>query len=69
MENNVRRIFQKKKTMNKASLKKLIYNFQEREHESFYACLERYKDLLNAIPYHGYDTGRILSLFYEGISP
>ena len=56
--------------MNKtASLKKLIYNFQEREDESFYACWERYKDLLIAIPHHGYDTGRILSFFYERIAP
>ena len=55
--------------MNKTvSLKKLIYNFQEREEESFYACWERDKDLLNAIPYHGYYTSQILSFFYEGIS-
>ena len=54
--------------MNKTvSLKKLIYNFQEREDESFY--WERYKDLLTAIPHHGYDTDCILSFFYEGISP
>lgn len=62
--------FKKFFPMNKtASLKKLIYNFQEREDESFYACWERYKDLLTAIPHHGYDTGRILSFFYEGIAP
>ena len=57
-------------SMNKTTaLKKLNYNFQERKDESFYACWERYKDLLTAIPYHGYDTGRILSFFYEGILP
>ena len=56
--------------MNKtASLKKLIYNFQEREDESFYAYWERYKDLLIVIPHRGYDTGRISSFFYGGISP
>lgn len=61
--------FKKFFPMNKtASLKKLIYNFQEKEEESFYACWERYKDLLTAIPHHGYNTGRILSFFYEGIS-
>ena len=49
--------------MNKiATLKKLIYNFQERKGESFYTCWERYKDFLNAIPHHGYDSGQILSL-------
>ena len=65
---NARGIFKKILSMNKiAFLKKLIYNFQEREEESFYACWERYKDLLNAIPHHGYNTGRILSFFYEGI--
>ena len=47
--------------MNKtATLKKLIYNFQEREDQSFYTCWERYKDLLNTIQHHGYDIGRIL---------
>ena len=56
--------------MNKTtSLKKLIYNFQEKEDESFDACWERYTDLLTVIPHHGYDTGRILNFFYEGISP
>ena len=56
--------------MNKtATLKKLIYNFQDREAESFYTYWERYEDLLNAIPHHGYDTGQNLSFFYEGISP
>ena len=55
--------------MNKiAFLKKMIYNFQEMEEESFYACWKRHKNLLNAIPHHGNDTGRILSFFYEGIS-
>ena len=38
--------FKTKITMNKTtSLNKLIYNFQEMEDESFYACWERYKDL------------------------
>ena len=62
--------FKKKIPTNKiASLKKLIYNFQERKDESFYACWERYKDLLNAILHHGYDIGRILSFFYDSFSP
>ena len=56
--------------MNKtASLKKLIYNFQEKEDESFYACWEIYKDLLTAIPHYGYNIGYILNFFYEGIAP
>ena len=61
MGNNARRIFLKEIPMNKtATLKKLIYNFQEREDQSFYTCWERYKDLLNTIQHHGYDIGRIL---------
>ena len=69
MGNNAGGFFKKFFPMNKvASLKKLIYNFQEREDESFYACWERYMALLIAITHHGYDIGHILSFFYEGIS-
>ena len=50
-------------------LRKLIYNFQEREDKSFHASWERYKDLLNTITHYGYDTDSILRVFYKGISP
>ena len=69
LDMSARGLFFKKIPMNKiASLKKLIYIFQENEEESFYACWEGYKDLLNAIPHHDYDTSWILSFFYEEIS-
>ena len=53
-------LFKKHFLMNKmATLKKLIYNIQKREDESFYTCWERYKDLLNAITHHDYDMSQI----------
>ena len=51
MGNNARRNFQKKNPIKKtATLEKLIYNFQEGKDELFYACWQKYKNLLNAIP-------------------
>ena len=34
-----------------------------------YLCWERFRDLLNACPHHGYETWRIISFFYESLAP
>ena len=50
------------------ALKKLIASFCEKEGESFGACWEWYKGLLNAVPHHGFEESQIVAYFYEGIS-
>jgi len=31
--------------------------------------LDRYRDLLNTCPHHGFETWRLVSQFYEGLTP
>ncbi|KAL6318388.1 hypothetical protein AAG906_040578 [Vitis piasezkii] len=50
-------------------LQKQISNFEAMENEKFYACWERYMEVVNAFPYHGFDTWMLVSYFYEGMSP
>ena len=50
------------------SYKKLIMNFREKEGETFYACWDRFKDLLNACPHHGYEDWRLVNFFYDALS-
>ena len=49
-------------------LKRQISTFSTNENEKVYACWERYMEVLNACPHHGFDTWIIVSYFYEGIS-
>ena len=51
------------------ALKRQIMNFSQKENETFYQCWERFKDLLNVCPHHGYETWRIISFFYESLTP
>ena len=51
------------------SLKRQISTFSASENEKFYAYWERYMDVLNACPHHGFDTWLLVSYFYDGISP
>ncbi|XP_042953573.1 uncharacterized protein LOC122290102 [Carya illinoinensis] len=44
-------------------------NFAQKETETFYQSWEKFKDLLNACPHHGYENWRIISFFYEGLQP
>ena len=50
------------------TLRKNIMHFSQRENETFFQCWERFKDLLLACPHHGYDTWRVISFLYDGIS-
>ena len=52
-----------------SELKKQISNFVAMENEKFYACWERYMEVVNACPHHGFDTWMLVSYFYEGMSP
>ena len=49
-------------------LKRLNMNFAQKEDETFFQCWERFKDLLNACPHHGYEIWRVISIFYEGLT-
>ena len=51
------------------AFKRQIMNFSQKYNETFYQCWERFKDLLNACPHHGHETWRIISFFYESLTP
>ena len=50
------------------ALKRQIRNFSQKDNETFYQCRERFKDLFNACPHHGYETWCIISFFYESLN-
>ena len=50
-------------------LKRQISNFVAMENEKFYACWERYMKVVNACPYHIFDTWMLVNYFYEGMLP
>ncbi|KAJ0008379.1 hypothetical protein Pint_30583 [Pistacia integerrima] len=49
------------------NLKRQISNFAQKESETFYQVWERYKDLLKSCPYHGFESWRVVSYFYDGL--
>jgi len=51
------------------SFKRQITTFTQKPGEIFYQCWDRYKDLLNTCPHHGFETWRLVSHFYEGLIP
>ena len=50
-------------------MKRQLSTFLANENEKFYPCWERYMEVLDACPYHGFDTWLLVSYFYDGISP
>ena len=50
-------------------LKRKIMIFSQKDNETFYQCWERFKDLFNSCPHHGYETWRIISFFYKSLTP
>ncbi|KAL9339081.1 hypothetical protein Peur_068096 [Populus x canadensis] len=51
------------------SFKRQIITFSQKPGETFYQCWDRYRDLLNTCPHHGFETWRLVSHFYEGLTP
>ena len=51
------------------ALKRQIQNFSQNSNEVFFQCWERFKDLLNSCPHHGFEKWRLISFFYEGLTP
>ncbi|XP_050254844.1 uncharacterized protein LOC126700677 [Quercus robur] len=50
-------------------VKRRIASFVQGENETLYQAWERYKDLFNFCPTHGYEDWRLVSYFYEGLTP
>ncbi|XVF47618.1 hypothetical protein PTKIN_Ptkin03bG0124400 [Pterospermum kingtungense] len=51
------------------ALKRQIQNFSQNPNEAYFQCWERFKDLLNSCPHHGFEKWRTISFFYEGLTP
>lgn len=51
------------------SFKRQIITFTQKQRETFYQCWDRYKELLNLCPHHGFETWRVVSQFYKGLTP
>ena len=49
-------------------LKRQILTFTQKDNETLYQVWERFKDLLNQCPHHGYESWRLVSYFYEGLT-
>ena len=52
-----------------SALKKEISNFKAMEDEKFFACGERFREIVAACPHHGFDNWMLVSYFYEGMAP
>jgi hypothetical protein len=50
------------------SFKRQIITFTQKPGETFYQCWDRYRDLLNTCPHHSFETWRLVSHFYEGLT-
>jgi hypothetical protein len=51
------------------SFKRQITIFTQKPGETFYQYWDRYRDLLNTCPHHCFETWRLVSHFYEGLTP
>jgi len=51
------------------SFKRQITTFTQKPGETFYQCCDGYRDLLNTCPHYGFETWRLISYFYEGLTP
>ena len=61
--------FEKHFPPHKVQQVKRIASFVQEENETLYQAWERYKDLSNFYPTHGYEDWRLVSYFYEGLTP
>jgi hypothetical protein len=51
------------------SFKIQIITFTQKPGETFYQCWDRYRDLFNTFPHYSFETWRLISHFYEGLTP
>jgi hypothetical protein len=52
----------------RAALQRQMMNFSCSPNESFHQAWERFKDLLNACPHHGFEMWRLVSFFYNSLT-
>ena len=52
-----------------SALKNEILNFKAMEDDKFFACWERFKEMVATCPYHIFDNWMLVLYFYEGMSP
>ena len=50
------------------ALKRQIQIFSQNSNELFFQCWERFKDLLNSCPHHGFEKWCLISFFYKGLT-
>ena len=48
--------------------KRQIATLTQKLRETLYQCWDRYKELLNICPHHGFETWRLMSYFYEALT-
>jgi hypothetical protein len=48
---------------------KTNHHFHSKTRRNILQCWDRYRDLLNTCPHHGFETWRLVSQFYEGLTP
>ena len=51
------------------SFKRQITSFTQKNGETLYQCWDRFKELLNICPHHGFETWQLVTYFYEGLIP
>ncbi|VVA39094.1 PREDICTED: LOW QUALITY PROTEIN LOC1, partial [Prunus dulcis] len=51
------------------SLKRQMTTFSQKDTESLPQAWERFKDLLMLCPHHGFERWRVVSHFYDGLTP
>ena len=51
------------------NIRREISEFYQKDHEEFYECWERFKDLLLKCPHHGFEKWRLVKYFYDGLTP
>jgi len=51
------------------SFKRQSTTFTQKSGETFYQCWDMYRDLLNTYPHHSFETWRLVSYFYKGLTP
>ena len=51
------------------SLKRQMTTFSQKDTESLPQAWERFKDLLMLCPHHGFERWRMVSHFYDGLTP
>ncbi|KAJ6359541.1 hypothetical protein OIU76_001132 [Salix suchowensis] len=51
-----------------AALQRQMMNFSCSPNDSFHQAWEKFKDLLNACPHHGFEMWRLVSFFYDSLT-